>query len=207
MTKITNNDPEHSFIVSLSSRFIEWGNKYLTLSQWFFKKSKNIFVDLEIMMVIVTTTCLILLCVIEYLPYWLSIVISILLFQRVLEFFIVYSRNFIFNRGRIFSAFSNSQNRGEWLITMFGFNVFQIIFIFALWYRVISKIDPTAFSHPLSVLNSIYFSFVTFVTVGYGDIYPVSSLAQIVVIFQVALTFFILVIVVNGLISIHFNKN
>jgi len=207
MEQKNNNYSEHSLIISWFSRFIEWGNNNLTFSRWFFKTSKKIFMKLEIMMLVMILICLGILFSIRHFPHWLGIFVCILLIQRVLEFFIVYSRNFIFNRGRIFSQFDNIQRRGEWLITMFALNVLQIILIFATWYKMISLAIPGAFSHSLSALDSIYFSFITFVTVGYGDIYPINSLAKIVVIGQVALTFYILVIVVNGLISMHFNHH
>ena len=158
------------------------------------------------MMIVITFVCFGLLLTIQYVPYWLAIIVCVLLIQRVLEFMIVYSRNFIFNRGRIFSIFHNHQKRGEWLIVMFALNVVQLIFIFAIWYQMISIANPEAFSHPLRVLDSLYFSFVTYITVGYGDIYPVSSLAKIGTIAQMSLFFYTLVIVINGLISIHFNK-
>jgi hypothetical protein len=90
---------------------------------------------------------------------------------------------------------------------MFSLNVFQLLLIFAVWYQMISLVNPNAFSHPLHILDSLYFSFVTFVTVGYGDIFPISILAKIVTMGQMILTFYTLVIVVNGLISLHFNKH
>lgn len=200
------NYAEPSFIIPLFSRFLEWGNKYLTLSHWFFEKNNRIFVKLEIMMTIISLSCIGILIFIQDLPVWLGIVISILLIQRVLEFFIVYSRNFIFNRGRIFLQFNNLQKSGEWLITMFGLNVIQILIVFAIWYQMISILNPFAFSQQLFAINSLYYSFTTFVTVGYGDIFARSSLAQLVVLSQMAFTFYTLVIVVNGLISVHFNN-
>ncbi|MEK7583145.1 MAG: ion channel [Patescibacteria group bacterium] len=158
------------------------------------------------MMIVITFVCFGLLLTIQYIPYWLGVIICILLVQRVLEFMIVYSRNFIFNRGRIFSLFHDPQKRGEWLIVMFALNVMQLVLIFALWYQMISIANPESFSHPLHILDSLYFSFATYITVGYGDIYPVSSLARITTIMQMSLFFYTIVIVINGLISIHFNK-
>ena len=201
------NDSENSFIMPIVSGFIEWGNKNLTLSHWFFKNSKRVFIKLEIMMISITFICIGLLFYIRYLPEWVGIIISILLVQRVLEFLIVYSRNFIFNRGRIFLDFNDHQKSSEWLITMFGLNITQVLIVFAIWFQMISYINPMAFSQKLFALNSLYYSYATFVTVGYGDIYAVSSMAQIVVISLMALTFYTLVIVVNGLISVHFSKN
>jgi len=203
-----NNLPnsDHSFILPLASGFVEWGNKNLTLSHWFFRKSKNVFIKLEAMMIIVTVICIGLLFYIRYLPIWVGILISILLIQRVLEFLIVYSRNFIFNRGRIFLQFNDQQKSGEWLIIMFGLNIVQVLFVFSIWFQMISYINPMAFSQQLFPINSLYYSYVTFVTVGYGDIYAISPLAQGVAIGLMAFTFYTLVIAVNGLISVHFNK-
>lgn len=206
MEKKENSDFEPSFIIPLFSNFLEWGNKNLTLSKWFFVKNKHIFVKLELMMIAISLICVWLLFYIRYLPHWLGIIISILLIQRVLEFFIVYSRNFIFNRGRVFLHFNDNQKSGQWLITMFGLNVIQILFVFAIWFQMISILNPAAFSQELFALNSLYYSFTTFLTVGYGDIYAKSSFAQMAVIGQMAFAFYTIVIVVNGLISVHFNN-
>lgn len=209
MKQIIEHDTEDSFIIPLFSRFVEWGNKHLTVSRLFSQNNKRVFVKLEVVMIVITLICLGILFTVQFYPYWLCIIIFILLIQRILEFFIVYSRNFIFNRGRIFSNvhFDNPQKRGEWLITMFGLNVVQIVLIFAIWFQIISRFNSEAFSKPLFILDSLYFSVVTFVTVGYGDIFPISSFAKIIVISQIALTFYIIVIVINGLISMHFKNN
>jgi voltage-gated potassium channel Kch len=50
-------------------------------------------------------------------------------------------------------------------------------------------------------LESLYFSFVTFTTLGYGDIYPVSSLGMIAVILEVTLGYLML-----GLLVAIFSK-
>jgi len=59
----------------------------------------------------------------------------------------------------------------------------NIALAFALAYRLISALSPTAFSaglatsgHPLTTL--IYFSFSTITTTGYGDIVPVDPVAR-----------------------------
>jgi len=157
-------------------------------------------------MIITTIICIGLLITIHQLPYIAALIISILLIQRLIEFLIVYSRNFILNRGRIFSEFHDIQKRGQWLILMFSLNIIQIILIFAIWYRLISFLDPNAFSITLNILDSFYFSVVTFLTVGYGDIAPLAALPKVLVIIQNILTFYTLVIVINGLVTIHFKR-
>lgn len=195
-----------SYVTYYFSRFVKWGNNWLTLSHWFFKESRYIFRKIEIMMLIITTLTIGLLFSVHILPHWMGLTVCIVLVQRIVEFVIVYARNFIHNKGRIFTHFENPTRRGEWLLIMFTFNVIQIVFIFALWYRFISLNNPDAFSTSLSVLDSLYFSAITFLTIGFGDIVPLATMPKLLVLFQGMLTFYILVVVINGLISIHFGR-
>jgi len=200
------NKPKRGVIVDYFSKMVEFGNEWFTLSHWIFRSGKHIFRKLEMMMLIVTLFCIVLLLTIHQFPYLAAFIICIFLIQRVIEFLVVYSRNFIFNRGRIFSEFSDPKRRGQWLILMFSFNIIQIILIFAIWYRMISFWAPASFSRSLDILDSLYFSVVTLLTVGYGDIIPVSDLAKGLVVLQLILTFYTIVIVINGVISIHFRR-
>ncbi|MDP9983738.1 voltage-gated potassium channel Kch [Pseudarthrobacter oxydans] len=56
--------------------------------------------------------------------------------------------------------------------------------LFALLYTSMSVTDPSAFTEPLSRTDALYFTTVTFATVGFGDITPVSQLARAVVTVQ-----------------------
>jgi len=198
---------EQSILVNLLSRFVEFGNNRFVLSRYIFKSDENIFHKLEGLIFIITLFCIGLWLWLDYIPVSISIVIAYLLIQRVVEFVIVYSRNFIFNRGRIYTHFQDPQKRGQWLILMFTMNVIQMTVIFAYWYQLISFLRPAAFSQHLGALDSLYFSLATFLTVGYGDVHPISAIAKIVTMAQITLTFYVLVIVINGLISIHFREN
>lgn len=154
------------------------------------------------MMIAMVLVCAAILLFIHCFPFWLGIGVSILLVQRLAEYLIVYSRNFVLNRGRIFSHADKLQ-RGQWLIIMFFMNLVQINIIFAIWYRFLSFNIAGAFSKSLSILDSFYFSVVTFFTIGYGDIVPLVPLAKILAVVQGITAFYTFVIVVNGLISIH----
>lgn len=198
--------PKRGVIVDYFSKAVEFGNRWFTLSSLLFRSGEHIFRKLEGMMLIITLFCIVLLLTIHQFPYMAGIVICVLLVQRVIEFLVVYSRNFIFNRGRIFSEFTDIKRRGQWLILMFTFNIIQIVLVFSIWYRMISTWAPSSFSHSLSILDSLYFSIVTFLTVGYGDMIPISDLAKGLVVLQLILTFYTIVIVINGVISIHFRR-
>lgn len=205
--KMDNQQPQHrSILVDGLSDMVEFANRHFTLSKYLVRGDKDVFFRIEKMNLWMMAICLCVLYTLQYLPRWLAIVLAILLVQRVFEFVIVYSRNFIFGRGRVFTDFRDPQKQGEWLIMMFSLNVAQIIVIYSIWYRLLSLIDSAAFMKELSVLDSVYFTIVTFLTVGYGDILPISVFARILVLSQCVLTFYTLVIVVNGLISIHFRK-
>lgn len=162
-------------------------------------------VRVEIIMVVMTGLTALIFVTMTKLPQVIAIILAVLLAQRVAEFFFIYSRHFIFNEGLIFSQFQNANELGRWLIIMFGLSLSQVILVFATWYQLLSQFDPAAFSQSLDRLGSLYFSLVTFLTIGYGDVVPVSALARLLVIAQGLLTFYTLVIVINGMISIHFS--
>ena len=196
-----------SILIDHFRELIDFANRYFVLSKYVISGNKDIFIRIEKMMVGILMLSVVVLFTLQYMPLWLAIALSVLFAQRILEFIIVYSRNFIFHRGRIFTDFKDPQQQGEWLIMTFSLNILQMVIIFSIWYHLISLIDSTAFfGAPMTVFNSVYFSVITFMTVGYGDIAPLSTLAKTLVLIQNGLTFYTLVIVVNGLISIHFKK-
>jgi hypothetical protein len=194
----------HSFIVHSFTRMIDWGDDWLVVSHWFFRKDGDIFRKIEILMLVMALFCFALMLSIPWIPALLYPLLIAFFVQRILEFVIVYSRNFILKRGRVFSHFHSEQARGVWLIIMFCLNVTQIVMVFGMWYHVLTLMDPGSFTKVMGTLDSLYFSAVTFLTIGFGDIAPLSVLAKLSVILQGALTFFVVVIVVNGLISTHF---
>lgn len=62
--------------------------------------------------------------------------------------------------------------------------VLMFLCLFALLYLSMSISDPSAFTEPLTRVDALYFTTVTFATVGFGDITPVSQLARAVVTVQ-----------------------
>ncbi len=196
----------HSFIVHSFTRMIDWGDDWLVMSHWFFRQDEDIFRKIEILMLSMALFCFGLMFSIPWIPPLFYPLLILFFIQRILEFVIVYSRNFILKRGRVFSHFHSDQARGVWLIIMFSLNVTQIVMVFGMWYQVLNLMDPASFTKVLGTLDSLYFSAVTFLTIGFGDIAPVGVLAKLSVIVQGAITFFVVVIVVNGLISTHFGS-
>jgi voltage-gated potassium channel len=62
-------------------------------------------------------------------------------------------------------------------------------------YRL-SASDPTAFSEPMSKLDALYLSVVTFTTTGFRDISPTSTAARMLLVFEQAATFAAIVLAV-----------
>lgn len=195
----------YSPLVTFFNRFVEFGNRYFTLGGFLFRTDENVFTKIELMSVGTTALAVLILFFIEYLPYGTGLAVCVLLLQRIFEYFIVYSRNFILSRGRVFTHFEDKKSRGEWLVLMFQMNLFQIIVIFGIWYHFLSIHFPGAFSQSIGILDAVYFSIITFFTTGYGDITPVSNAAKVLTMFESMLAFYTLLIVINGLISLHFN--
>jgi hypothetical protein len=75
--------------------------------------------------------------------------------------------------------------------------VLMFLFLFAFLYTSMSTTDPRAFTEPLSRMDALYFTTVTFATVGFGDITPVSQLARAVVTVQMIAGLGALVLVVK----------
>jgi len=63
-----------------------------------------------------------------------------------------------------------------------------VVVLFAVLYSII----PNTLSQPNNFLNSLYFSFVTFTTLGFGDISPISSIAKFLVILEVFIGYLML---------------
>lgn len=79
-------------------------------------------------------------------------------------------------------------------------NYAEIIFIFALFYKYL---PCGSFNRNLDNLNSIYFSFITITTVGFGDIYPSYDVvfAKILVGLEVVIGISFIIVVFGALIS------
>ncbi|MDR0276509.1 MAG: potassium channel family protein [Paucimonas sp.] len=83
-----------------------------------------------------------------------------------------------------------------------------VAIIFSALYRLLEHNNPKSFSASFgSWFDAIYFSFVTITTVGYGDIYPVTMPARIMVILEVLLGLLLLVIMLATAISISFHES
>lgn len=102
----------------------------------------------------------------------------------------------------------------ERLLVVFGLIIVIIIFSFATDYTCLYEFNQTAFEGVPDFLNTylynlyhfFYFSVITFSTVGFGDITPVSDVAKFVIMLEIFLSFFIIVFALTNIKKIHLNE-
>lgn len=102
----------------------------------------------------------------------------------------------------------------ERLLLVFGFIIFIIVFSFATDYTCLYQFNQSAFvgvpefsnTYLFNLYHFFYFSVITFSTVGFGDITPVSDVAKFVVMLEIFLSFFIIVFALTNIKKIHLNE-
>jgi voltage-gated potassium channel len=109
----------------------------------------------------------------------------------------------------IFTAFeyiayvsAKKDNSVSAILKICGSIIVTIVF-FAILYQYIYKIDSTSFKGDVGntlvsqFISFVYFSVITFATIGYGDICPSSIVARIVVIMEVIYQFIVIILVIS----------
>lgn len=102
----------------------------------------------------------------------------------------------------------------ERLLWVFGLLISISIFSFATDYTCLYQFDHSTFdgvstysdSYIYNLYQFFYFSIITFSTVGYGDIAPVSELVKFVVMLEIFMSFFIVVFAIANIKKIHINE-
>lgn len=78
----------------------------------------------------------------------------------------------------------------------------KFICLFAGTYLAISHMDVVAFTEPLTHTSSLYFTVVTFGTVGYGDLTAHSDFARMLVSMQIILDFIFIAAIIRAFVAI-----
>ena len=102
----------------------------------------------------------------------------------------------------------------ERLLWIFGLLISVSILSFATDYTCLYTFDQSTFkgvpeyssSYFYNLSLFIYFSVITFSTVGYGDIAPVSEIARMLVMLEIFLSFFIIVFALTNIKRIHIKE-
>lgn len=90
----------------------------------------------------------------------------------------------------------------ERIIMLLLFNYLEILVWFALFYRYLHFMFKSKHILLSSLGGSLYFSLVTMSTLGYGDITPVKSFGQILIVVQTLIGLFMVLVILARFISI-----
>jgi hypothetical protein len=90
-------------------------------------------------------------------------------------------------------------------------NYLMLGLLWAFGYILVAGVNPDAFvvnygtsaGHVMKGANSIYFSFATLCTVGYGDIVPVSSVARMLAVLEAIVGMFYMTMLIARLVSLY----
>lgn len=115
---------------------------------------------------------------------------------------------------RQLSALINDCQSIKQLLWVFGSLIGISVFSFATDYTCLYQYDHNVFeglsgishSYMHNLYHFLYFSVITFSTVGFGDISPISGVARFVVILEIFLSFFIIVFVLANIKKVHINE-
>jgi len=99
------------------------------------------------------------------------------------------------------------------LLWIFGVLIGLSIFSFATDYTCLFEFNNASFSGMIagetylsSLFHFFYFSITTFSTIGFGDVAPVSDSARLIVIFEIFISFLIIVFALSNISKMHVNE-
>ncbi|MGW7447496.1 potassium channel family protein [Kitasatospora sp. NPDC054795] len=92
---------------------------------------------------------------------------------------------------------TNSEYPGLRAVQALAFTLPLFILLFATAYFLMEHAQATSFTQPLSRFDALYFSIITFSTVGFGDITATSQAARLVVTVQMVLDLIVLGLVIR----------
>jgi len=100
------------------------------------------------------------------------------------------------------------------VLTLFGVLIILIVLSFSADYHALYTLNPENFksstalngSFSLQFFEFLYFSLITFSSVGFGDIVPLTIEGKLLVMMEVLLSFLVLVFGIANINRIHVNK-
>lgn len=139
---------------------------------------------------------------------YLTVTLIILTFTFIKTFFIV-RLTYV----QLSNIISESHKLSH-VLTLFGVLISLILLSFSFDYYALYTMSVDSFKTSLTENTSIirqffeflYFSLITFSSVGFGDIVPISVSGKIIVMLEVFLSFFVLVFGIANINRIHVNK-
>lgn len=139
--------------------------------------------------------------IITFLGYGVSIYNSTLsiILAGIYISFVIYNHEINFNDYLLGKFENQTRNLSKYMTSLIC-----LLIGFASIYYNLYKINSYNFichNNHLGIVDSIYFSIVTFATVGYGEIIPNSNLTKILVSTEIFVSIFVLIIIVSSYIN------
>jgi hypothetical protein len=95
----------------------------------------------------------------------------------------------------------------KFLLLYVALSVATCIAGFSIAYLDLSQSNPSAFNVPLTPISALYFSIITFATVGYGDIFPAIDLTRLLVSLEIIIAMLYTILIFSVIAGFVRQKN
>ncbi|MBI2501217.1 MAG: two pore domain potassium channel family protein [Deltaproteobacteria bacterium] len=119
---------------------------------------------------------------------------------RILQVISINAMSLLFGL-RLLSPEVPDRERMRWHFIAIFFSVLDILFLYGFFYHFFNRLYGVLSVSPDSFFDHLYFAMITLMTVGYGDIVPLSALGKFLAISETFVGVFVFVFLVNSAVS------
>ncbi len=96
------------------------------------------------------------------------------------------------------SETTEAKRRARWHFVAIGFSFFDVVTVFAFTYQFFDRLYGIMNHKGKHFFDYFYYSIMTITTIGYGDLYPVTTLGRVVAMYEAMMAIFFLALFVSG---------
>jgi len=144
-----------------------------------------------------TTLMIVLLISLSLVFHWVGWVMVIVGGLRILQIVSLNVMSLLFGP-RLLSPEVPEKDRIRWRFVAILFSIFDILLIFAFYFHFFNRLYAVLNIGPRSFLDHFYYSMMTLMTVGFGDIVPVSPLGKFLTVLETFMGVFLFLFLVNA---------